>query len=95
MICGIVTMNTTDTKVKNLVVDFPHPSVVEAEVIAATATTFDLIIHPSNNYTITKEKTLMYDKGHIQNSRTLLNVSSEGPKKTQTIFFKKQNILAC
>jgi hypothetical protein len=43
---------SSNVTVRNLEVDFPHPSVIEALVTATTPTTLDLQVHPSASYTI-------------------------------------------
>jgi hypothetical protein len=48
----IVVDHSSNITVRNLSVDFPHPSVVEAQVAAATATTLDLKVHYSSNFTV-------------------------------------------
>jgi hypothetical protein len=44
--------HSSNVTVRNLTVDFPHPSVVEAQVTAATPTTMDLRVHDSANFIV-------------------------------------------
>ena len=50
--------HSRNVTVRNLSVDFPHPTVVEAQVLAATASSVDVKIHSSSNYTLTEVRLL-------------------------------------
>ena len=46
--------HSSNITIRNLAIDFPHPTVVEAQVtaVSSTARTIDLQVHPSANYTL-------------------------------------------
>jgi hypothetical protein len=59
----IVVDHSSNITVRNLTIDWPHPTVVEALVASSAPRAVDLVVHPAFDFTLTPQGGVIFDAG--------------------------------